>query len=100
MNRSIGVGLGGIVKLSVSAYELTDVTHPVVAEDTLEEVFTPGTAAAGYLGRQILGSARGVAQNVAGERTWPGQVFLVHLVCLVCLVGRNGKPTRRTKETR
>ena len=58
--------------------------HPVAAENRQEEVIALGTAVAGYSGKQILGSARGTARNIAGERTWQGQVFLVHLVCLVC----------------
>ena len=100
--------------------------HSVAAENRQEEVIASGTTVAGYIGKQILGSARGAARNVASERTWPGQVFLVHLVCLVCggrgretrdkldwrdgvsvsglyvvgLVGRIGKLTKGTKETR
>ena len=45
------------------------VAHPVVADYTLEEVIAPGTAASGYIGKQILGSAKDAAKNVAGERT-------------------------------
>ena len=94
-----------MVHVGMSQRSPKGAAHPVVAEDTLEEVFTPGTAAAGYLGRQIFGSTRGAAKNFAGARTWRGQVFLVHLVCLVylvylvyfvCLVGL----VRRTKETK
>jgi hypothetical protein len=50
------------------------VAHPVVAEDTLKVVFTPGTNTAGYLGRQILGSARGAAKAVAVGRRWRGDL--------------------------
>ena len=59
--------MGGIVKLSVSAYELTDITHLVVAEDIRKEVIAPGTAAAGYLGRQILGSASTHGEFTGGK---------------------------------
>ena len=48
------------------------IAYTVVAEDTLKEIIAPGTAAAGYIGKQILGSARDAAKNVAGERTWRG----------------------------
>ena len=43
------------------------VAHPVVAEDTLEKVFTPGTATAGYLGKQILGSASTHGEFTGGK---------------------------------
>ena len=73
--------------------------YPVAAENRHEEVFTPGRAAAGYLGKQLLGSARDVAKNVASERTWPGQVYLVHLVCLVCGAEGEKSATSGTGET-
>ena len=40
---------------------------PVVAENIHEEVIAPGTAAAGYLGRQILGSASTHGEFTGGK---------------------------------
>ena len=43
------------------------VAHPVVVENRHEEVIAPGTAAAGYLGRQILGSSSTHGECTGGK---------------------------------
>ncbi len=58
---------------------------PVVAKDTLEVVLDPGTAAAGYIGGDCLGSGS-LREEITGVKDSVGTSLV--LVCLVYLIDR------------